>query len=400
MNDRTLTAEEQHHIEVWFIKRGLPNLIHDYRPSTDVFTRAAPLLVVLWFLGIAGAYGDRFVGWGQALAALVGTAFLLTVGLAVNKLRGRRPFQVPDRVGALELAAFVLGPALLPVLLGNGSTRQFVLEALTGIAVLLLIWFTYGFGLGAILRWAFGNLVRQFSGILGLMIRSLPLLLVFTMFLFLNAELWQVADDFTGSLFLLATGGLVAVSVLFVLIRLPTELEDIGSFDDEADVMQALERCDAPLTTAAVHPSVVAPLTRTDRINVGILATFSLGVQVALVMLIVGLFYLLFGLVSVRPNTIAQWTGGGAPDIVFDLQLFGQPVPLTSELIKVAGFLMAFTALQFTVSALTDSTYRQEFFHGLTSEIREALAVRIHYLALIPPPDPAARTGRRGRRRH
>ncbi|MGI9596058.1 MAG: hypothetical protein ACR2QK_07860 [Acidimicrobiales bacterium] len=394
MTERTLTGQEQAAVEAWFVRRGLPNLIHDYRASTDVFTRAVPLLLVLWFFGIAGAYGERFVGWGQAVAALAGTAFLLAVGVGVNLLRGRRPLQVPDRVGALELAAFVLGPALLPVVLGNGSPTQFLLAALTGIAVLLLIWFIFGFGLGAIIRWAVGNLAAQLSGIVGLMIRTLPLLLVFTMFLFLNSELWQVADDFTAPLFLVATGGLVGVAVLFVLIRLPAELEDIGTFADEAEVLAALEHCDAPIETAAVHPSLVAPLSRTDRINVGILATFSLGVQVGLVMLIVGLFYVLFGLVTVRPNTIAQWTDGGSAELLLDATLFGARVPLTSELVKVAGFLMAFTALQFTVSALTDATYRQQFFDQLAGEIREALAVRVHYLALLPPqPPPTDRPG-------
>jgi hypothetical protein len=44
---------------------------------------------------------------------------------------------------------------------------------------------------------------------------------------------------------------------------------------------------------------------------------------------------------------------------------------------------MAFTALQFTVSALTDETYRREFFEDLTGEIREALAVRVQYLQQI-----------------
>lgn len=66
--------------------------------------------------------------------------------------------------------------------------------------------------------------------------------------------------------------------------------------------------------------------------------------------------------------------------MLHDLSLFGTDVPLTAELLKVTGFLMAFTALQFTVSALTDATYRKEFLDDLTSDIREALAVRTLYL--------------------
>lgn len=68
---------------------------------------------------------------------------------------------------------------------------------------------------------------------------------------------------------------------------------------------------------------------------------------------------------------------------LLDFQLFGSQLQITAELLKVVGFLMAFTALQFTVSALTDATYRKEFFEELTSEIREALAVRVLYLHQI-----------------
>lgn len=385
MTPSKLSSENRAGVESWFIKRGLPNLIHDYRASTDVFTRAAPLLVVLWFFGIAGAYGDRFTGWSQAAAAVGAAAFLLAIGAAINRFRGRRPLQMPNRVGTIELAAFVLAPALLPLVLDNGSASGFVLDVLTGCALLLLVWFTYGFGLGAILRWAIGNMIRQLGGVVGLMIRSLPLLLVFTMFLFMNAELWQVADDFTTPLFLAAAGGLVAVSTLFVLVRLPRELEDISEFTDSDDVFGSVDRSDAPLDPVPVDPAGAAPLSRTDRVNLGILAVFSLGVQVGLVMAIVGLFYLLFGVVSVRPTTITQWTEGGADSVnrLVDLRLFGEDIPITSELLKVTGFLMAFTALQFTVSALTDETYRREFFEDLTGEIREALAVRVQYLQQI-----------------
>lgn len=383
-----LSREQQRQVEVWFIHQGLPNLIDDYRPSTDVFTRATPLLVVLWLFGVLGAFGDRFTGWAQALATLFGAAFLLAVGAAVNRVRGRRPLQVPDRVGPLELAAFVLAPAVLPAILGNSSLQLFALTVLAGIGLLLVIWFTFGFGLLAILRWAVGNLWRQLSDVFGLMIRSLPLLLVFTMFLFMNAELWQVANDFTDPLFFVASGGLVVVSILFVLFRLPTELEDIGSFTDGQQIESVVDRSGAPITPAPIDPEGSRPLTKVERFNVGLLALFSIGVQIALVMAIIGLFYALFGMVTVRPNTIEQWTTGGpgSVEVIIDLRLFGAEVPVTGELLKVTGFLMAFTALQFTVSALTDSTFREQFFDSLTGEIREALAVRVVYLARLPEP--------------
>lgn len=380
---------EQQAVERWFVRRGLPNLIHDYQASTDVFTRAAPLLAVFWVFGLTGAFGDRFTGWYQVWAALVGALFLGAVAAGVNRLRGRRALQVPDRVGRVELAAFVLAPAVLPVLLDNSSIASFASDIAEALAFLLLIRLVYGFGLLSIIVWALRHLAHQVGDIVGLMIRSLPLLLIFTMFLFMNAELWQVADGFTTPLFFVASGGLVLISALFVLIRLPTELENVARFDSSATVHSIVNETNAPITCRAADPEHTPGLSRTDRVNVGVLALFTLGVQIALVMAIVGAFYLAFGLVTVRPDTIAQWTVGGGDGIdrIIDLELFGAEIPLTSELLKVTGFLMAFTALQFTVSALTDQAYREEFFDDLINEIRQALAVRVEYLDQIGAAD-------------
>jgi len=380
-----VTNTEQEAVERWFIRRGLPNLIHDYQASTDVYTRAAPLLALFWVFGVTGAFGDRFTGWYQVWAALVGAAFLGAVAVGVNRQRGRRPHQVPDRVGKVELAAFVLAPAVLPVLLDNSSIGLFVSDILEAVGFLVLIRLVYGFGLWSIIVWALRHLAHQVGDIVGLMIRSLPLVLIFTMFLFMNAELWQVADGFTTPLFLVASGGLMLISALFVLIRLPTELENVARFDNSAMVRSIVNETNAPIECRAADPGCTPDLSRTDRINVGVLALFTLGVQIALVMVIIGAFYLAFGLVTVRPDTIAQWTVGGADgvDRIFDFELFGAEIPLTSELLKVTGFLMAFTALQFTVSALTDQAYREEFFDDLINEIRQALAVRVEYLDQI-----------------
>jgi hypothetical protein len=391
MTNDVLRGDEQKALEHWFVRRGLPNLIHDYQATTDVFTRAAPLMVVLWFMGIWGAFGDRFRGWGQAFAALAGSGLLLGIAVAVNRFRGRQPLQVPDRVGPLELFVFVVTPVILQVVLDNSSWRSSLTGIAWGLLQLGLIWFIFGFGLGAILKWAVRNLVGQLGDLLGLMIRSLPLLLVFTMFLFLNAELWQVADDFTWPLFFVATGGLVGVSVLFVLFRLPTELDTVAHFADSATMRELIVQSGAPVISVESAQASQYGLSRGDRVNVAILATFSVGVQILLIMTIVGAFYFLFGLVTVRSNTIGQWTLGGVDSVETwgEATLFGAKISISAELVKVTGFLMSFTALQFTVSALTDTHFREEFFESLTEEIREALAVRVAYLQHldIPPDD-------------
>ena len=54
----------------------------------------------------------------------------------------------------------------------------------------------------------------------------------------------------------------------------------------------------------------------------------------------------------------------------------GRTLVLTEPLLRVAGFLGAFTGMYFTVVLATDDTYRDEFADDVGPEIRQALAVR------------------------
>ena len=61
-------------------------------------------------------------------------------------------------------------------------------------------------------------------------------------------------------------------------------------------------------------------------------------------------------------------------------QVSGRPLVVTEPLLRVAGFLGAFTGMYFTVVLSTDATYRDEFAEDVGPQIRQALAVRIAYL--------------------
>jgi hypothetical protein len=112
---------------------------------------------------------------------------------------------------------------------------------------------------------------------------------------------------------------------------------------------------------------------------------FSQGLQIILVAAAIGLFYVGFGLVAVREATMVAWIGDDL-DRIATLTLFGNEVLLTWDLIRVAGLIAALSAVQLTFSALTDQTYRAEFFEGMLVEMREALAARAIYLVTLVPP--------------
>ena len=103
-------------------RAGLPLLIEDYSAWEDVFTRAVPLLSLVVTGQLLGAVDKDWPWWGNALA-LLGALAIVAGGVAmINRARGRKPLSIPDRVGPMELAAFVLVPALLPLVFGGQVT--------------------------------------------------------------------------------------------------------------------------------------------------------------------------------------------------------------------------------------------------------------------------------------
>ena len=375
-----LTEQRENDIERWFVRRGLPHFIHKYNASEDVFTRALPILSLVFVLELVLA-ADTDWSAGQNAAALLGGLAVMVGGfVGVNRMRGRAAFRRPEDVGIPELATFVLLPALLPLLIG-GRMAGAALTVLFNVVVLAVVAAVITFGVVPIIRWAVAHTLGELGGLLRLMARSLPLVLVFSMFIFLNAELWQVADDFTSAYFWAAIGVLSGVGSLFVLLRLPKEVDALRRFGTWSDVGTALS--DSPLEPEDAEPlddtPNPPPLSRADWFNVGLVWVFSQGVQIVLVGLLVGLFYLVFGVFTVRLATIQQWTDTEA-DVLWTVT---DQLVVSWELIRVSGFIAAFSSLQFAVSAVTDDTYREEFLGDLVHEVREAFAVRVLYLRML-----------------
>ena len=368
--------------ERWFIRRGLPHVIDDYSATEDVFTRAVPFLSVVFFLEVFASFDDRFDGWGQFGVFVAAIAILTAAVLAVNRIRGRSPFQLPDEIGIPELSVFVFIPALLPVLFSDERWWRFI--AVVGLNVIILVgsYLVTSYGLVPMIRFGAEQMLKRVGQIGHLMARTLPLLLLFTAFVFLNAEVWQVASDFTPAYYAIVVALLVLVGVGFLLLRAPKEVANLEQFETWDEVVRLVGATDAPLvdTTRSVdgRPDIT-PLGRADRANVTLLVVMSQLVQVILVALVIGLFYVVFGLLAVRGATIGQWTTAEVdPLTTFDF--LGSNIVLTWEHLGVAGFIAAFSALQFAVSMVTDSTYRDEFYEDITGEIREVLAVRAVYL--------------------
>jgi hypothetical protein len=84
----------------------------------------------------------------------------------------------------------------------------------------------------------------------------------------------------------------------------------------------------------------------------------------------------LFGALAVRRDTILQWTTAGELDPLAAFGVLGDEVVVTWEHLAVAGFVAAFSVLQFAVASVTDDVYRSEFHDDVALDVRCVLAVR------------------------
>ncbi|MGB2710105.1 MAG: hypothetical protein WBC33_01205, partial [Conexibacter sp.] len=219
----------------------------------------------------------------------------------------------------------------------------------------------FGFGLGAILVWAGRRLSRQLARSLLLLARAIPLLLFFSLVLFLTTEMWQVFAERAAAT-LVALGGLLAlVATGFLAARIPVEVA----------------RLEADVTAGSPAP----PLRRSQRLNVGLVLLIGHGLQIAVVTLAIGAFFVAFGTIALDAATMRAWIGRPGDELLA-VTVLGVPLLVTAELLRVAGTIAALSGLYYAISVLTDTTYREEFLGEITGQMRATFAARTEYLAL------------------
>jgi len=387
MGDDTAAVEDPldaDAIERWFVQRGVPQAIFHYNAAEDVLTRMVPYLAAVFLLGALAGFGDRFSGWRQFGVAVAAFAILTGLAMVVNRLRGRRNFALPDDVGYVEIGLFLCGAPFVALLFSDWRWQPVWLFGLN-LVMLGIGYVVTTYGAVPMLRWGVREVGVQVRGIVNVLSRLLPLLLLFATFLFLNAEMWQVAHEMTAKLFVVVIAMVLSPAVIFLALRSPDEIVSLHSFDGWRQIDEICHGTDAPLSKRAQVPDTephLVPLDQGERRNLALLMLAAQLVQTVLVAVSIGLFFVAFGLFTVREETLLQWTeiSAGSFDPLARFSLLGAEVIVTWELFAVSGFIAAISALQFAVSLNSDEAYRQQFYASLEREIREVLAVRARYL--------------------
>ena len=367
-------------VEAWFVAQGVPHFAADSAITRSVLRRAAPILVA--YLGLTLLMTASFA-WSfevNVLAIVVAVALTVAAWAVVNLLRRRPWHSLPDRVGPLEVAAFLLVPALPPLLIGF-QLSDAVYTIVESAIFLGIVYVATSLGLVGSVRWALGRARAQGGSIGRLLTRALPLLMVFIAFAFLQSDTWQVIAALTWPNVALVLILFIGLSIAFLVGRMVPEIKRIVALERPwGEVLELARRTvAAPLCDAVADAEPVeAPLEWREWINVGTLVLFSQGLQIALVTLVVQVALVAFGLVMVPLSVQQQWVG--------NVPLAPIPVlgaSISEPLLAVSLILGAFSGLYFTISALSDTAYRAEFFSDADRELNDVFAVRAVYRTVL-----------------
>jgi hypothetical protein len=373
-------TERANEIERWFLQRGVPHLIESDGDASifDTWTRALPLLVVAYLLLGLNALDIREWSVAQNLAAAAAViAMLLAAWVLSNRLRGVAAFARPTDIDAPELLLFVFGPAI-PVLV-FGQVRDAIESVLLALALLLLIYLWSSYGVGALLRWGARRSSGQLTGLGPLVAKALPLLLVFNTFLFVNAEVWEMAGTLDGAAYVVVVLTFFSLGAVFVVSRLPGFIRHENRFDSWADIANYVEGTPAEAVELPTQGATLDPLRPRQRFNIGLIVLFGQALQITLVVVALTGFFVFFGFMAITADTITNWTGLESVHIIAETGFGDRTLVLTEPLIRVSVFLGAFSGMYFTVVLTTDETYRSEFASDVGPEIRQILAVRTAY---------------------
>ncbi|ACQ79600.1 hypothetical protein Bcav_1341 [Beutenbergia cavernae DSM 12333] len=345
-----------------FRRHGLPLLVEGHTAGRDVFGRSAPFLVLVLLLELSRSVQLGWPTWANVLALLGALAVVMGGYALLNLARGRPWRTLPQAVDVPELAFFVLAPALAALLFG-GDWRGALGIAVGNLVLLALVWLSVGYGLLSTLWWGLARIADELGASLLRLVRLLPLLLVFSLVLFFTTEVWQVfdhtggtADVIIGVFFALLVVGLVASHA-------PTEARRAVAGATEGD-------------------DDAVPLRRSQLANVAAMVATTQLLQVIVVSLGTGLFFVALGTLTVTPEVRGLWDVQGG-SWALELVLGDSELVLDQTLVRVATALATFTGLYYAISAQVDAVYRAELVDGIGAQLARVFAVRRRYLALL-----------------
>jgi hypothetical protein len=219
-----------------------------------------------------------------------------------------------------------------------------------------------GFGPTVIVRGVVVHFVSMLRSAVQAVVKSVPLLLFFSLVMFFTMETWQVFTATSERRYWAAVAMFVVLGTVFLGAELPgtvREVEARSSVDDGS-------------------------LRRSERFTLAAVGFISQALQVVLVSAAVWLFYVVLGSLLVSIDVRDSWLGYPGRTLA-EVPFFGERVRVTYELVRVANGVAAFAGLYFAVTILRDSEYHEQFVDALSGPFRETLARRAKNRGPVAP---------------
>ncbi len=368
--------------ERWFARRGLPQVIDNYDSAERRVRATYPMLSTIGLCQLIVLLTDAGVAQALAIAGVIAVYAAYRYRTRISRTGASlHPGPVARALAAVQVVAFVVVPAWVAFDTAGDRVGWSVLATNLVLAVTGSIAATANVGL--ILRNGIGYLRRSPHIARSVAQRVLPFQLLFATFLFFTAEGWQVMHDVTGLAYAVIILVLLAAGTGFLWGRVPNEVDALDRFDSWDQINAIAASSGAPALDVNVDPAwePTAPLDELERQRTSNLLMGELAVQVVLIGLGIFVGYLVLGALVVREATLVQWTvqPSSGPVPLAEWTMFGREYLIAKAHVAEAGFLAAFSMLQFTVALMTDQTIKREFYRSVAGDVREVLAVYARY---------------------
>lgn len=298
-------------------------------------------------------------------------------------------------LGPLSLVLWIVASTVLSAWAdpfgGTGATdisNAWVATLLGRVGLGLLVVVLVFLGVGSLAWWALRRSFYELWSVGPMVVRVLPVLMLAVLFLFFNAEIWQVSAglDWARTVGVAGVLGTLALVVIGVTAR-----DELRADIEEAQLRQPAPTEELLVGTPLAGMSVTGLAPRLgwgERINFFLVPIAAQAIQLSLFGVLMFGFFVSFGRLAISDSVAKSWiTTEPAPLLILDV-----PMGVSEPLVRVSLILASFCALSFAASSSSDRRYREAFLEPILHETRVNLAARHTYLDAIPGaiPDAAA----------
>ena len=411
---------------IWFRKQGAPLIIPARQRALDAFPRSVPWILwagimhicyiflrdILLFLveDVKGSLPDyvKALTTNSALSdevlplLVLGGIFLvlpIISGVLIaltHKLMVRTPQWVQITTGILTVL-------FAGVLFTTGVFETSSLDGLDFVydggkafpLIVIGIYLAIFLGVDTVLGWSLKHAVHQLASLPPMIAKVLPVLMVSVLFIFVNADLWKLANglSFPRTWAVLGLMGLLAV---FVVVTTSLERtarllgryrgDDIARFTEndyehaaalEGRIWNTAQDWVEEKKILEHRPLKVAPWS-----NLIIIPMIGQIIQATFFMLLVFGFFMGFSSIAISDTTIESWMTV-KPE---HLKILGVDTNINAVVIKVSMIVAVFSGLSFVATTSSDEKYARSFLKPMIERIKHILIIRDIYLGLLTMP--------------